>query len=117
LLSRIVSDLFSAFKRSPLQFRDKPATKNAPLDRQLRRILQPIFEEAPSPRNRSRVSARDPFFDLQEERDQDRDDYDEYNERHGPVFPWEDEKTLVSDLMNGYEGTHVYASFDCLSVS
>ncbi|KAF5373716.1 hypothetical protein D9758_000742 [Tetrapyrgos nigripes] len=102
--TRNTAPVFShPYKRSPLY----PKHASTDRDRYSRRILEPIYEYSPSPapaRNHFRASARNPFLDFDADQDQDWDDHDQSDDERGhPVFPWEDEKTLISDLMNDYE--------------
>ncbi|KAJ3931207.1 MAG: hypothetical protein NXY57DRAFT_241497 [Lentinula lateritia] len=106
-LQKTKSPLFSAttFKRSPLLYRGRvPARRNPPESRSkhVLPIIPEIFGSPDRDRRRSRLNTvyYDPF--------EQQEDVDEvFNEEERPTFTWENEKTLVSDLLHdGYEQEH-----------
>ncbi|KAJ4483083.1 hypothetical protein C8J55DRAFT_454035 [Lentinula edodes] len=106
-LQKTKSPLFSAttFKRSPLLYRGRvPARRNPPESRSkhVLPIIPEIFGSPDRDRRRSRLNSvyYDPF--------EQQEDVDEvFDEEERPTFTWENEKTLVSDLLHdGYEQEH-----------
>ncbi|KAJ3880691.1 hypothetical protein F5051DRAFT_450575 [Lentinula edodes] len=91
----------NAFKRSPLLYRGRvPARRNPPESRSkhVLPIIPEIFGSPDRDRRRSRLNSvyYDPF--------EQQEDVDEvFDEEERPTFTWENEKTLVSDLLHdGY---------------
>ncbi|KAH7873618.1 uncharacterized protein C8R40DRAFT_1253664 [Lentinula edodes] len=104
-LQKTKSPLFSAttFKRSPLLYRGRvPARRNPPESRSkhVLPIIPEIFGSPDRDRRRSRLNPVYPF--------EQQEDVDEvFDEEERPTFTWENEKTLVSDLLHdGYEQEH-----------
>ncbi|KAJ3989171.1 hypothetical protein F5890DRAFT_1431895 [Lentinula detonsa] len=102
-------------KLSPLLYKGRARNRNPPQSR-LNHVLPVIQEHFGSPdrdRRRSRLDSiyHDPFED-QEGPDE------EVDEEERPTFTWEDEKTLVSDLLhNGYEQDSEYLKLNSLADS
>lgn len=99
--SLIILLKITAFKRSPLLYRGRvPARRNPPESRSkhVLPIIPEIFGSPDRDRRRSRLNTvyYDPF--------EQQEDVDEvFNEEERPTFTWENEKTLVSDLLHdGY---------------
>ncbi|KAF8831087.1 hypothetical protein HHX47_DHR1000282 [Lentinula edodes] len=104
-LQKTKSPLFSAttFKRSPLLYRGRvPARRNPPESRSkhVLPIIPEIFGSPDRDRRRSRLNPVYPF--------EQQEDVDEvFDEEERPTFTWENEKTLVSDLLHdGHEQEH-----------
>ncbi|KAF8921019.1 hypothetical protein CPB85DRAFT_1268969 [Mucidula mucida] len=89
---------------SPRNNRDR---RSAPPDpyrhvrsKQDRPIFQPIYEQSP-PHNRRRTRQISVLHELEEalRPDEDEDEHDE-NDADRSFFPWEDERTLIADLLH-----------------
>ncbi|KAF5389903.1 hypothetical protein D9757_003590 [Collybiopsis confluens] len=96
ILKRTGSPSFS--KRSPVLYKSGRVSARP----RSRYILPPILEHSPNREARRRSAYFDPFgsaFDAGEDSDQD-PDCDPEQQAERPTFLWEDEKTLVSDLLH-----------------
>ncbi|KAF9077106.1 hypothetical protein BDP27DRAFT_597305 [Rhodocollybia butyracea] len=95
---KVIKSPTKASKRSPLLYRGHP-TRNVNRNAPDSRLGKHIQENSPDRgRHRRRVSTYDYLFDVPDPvEDQDADE-GEYFER--PTFTWEDEETLVSDLLH-----------------
>ncbi|KAF9030821.1 hypothetical protein BDZ89DRAFT_1064381 [Hymenopellis radicata] len=100
---------YASIRPSPAVHRNNRDRRSAPPDayRHMRSkpdrfILQPLYEQSPS-RNRRRTRQISGLHELEEALrpdDDDDDDVEDENDGDRSFFPWEDERTLVADLLH-----------------